>query len=306
MSFWGKRASIVGMYCWIFLLLFANASTVSIMATYVDKERLAGERRMDALFAKKTEILCPGYNQKGMSLCVRQYIQNEKIETSSSYIALSHMVSVAGTQDRNAKIYDEASAQMIGLETLVVLQDQLKRENMICAKLQPSGARNLLEVKQVCEQEEKQFLSQQEKNKKYIQKKTFELVAKLENYKQPKIKQWLLQKKGDVEKATSSQFSKSFFSEDERKITAKDILHQHRLTIQTSCDKLEPQYKARFNKQNPCELMFSQLFLSCIDLPIPRSPASLKEKEIVELVQKPLPCFYPKMQEYLTSGETSY
>jgi hypothetical protein len=289
----------------LFALFLASASTISIMATYVDKERVAGERRMDALFAKKTEILCPGYNQKGMSLCVRQYIKNEKIETASSYIALSHLVSVAGTQDSNAKIYDEASAQMIGLETLVVLQEQLKRDNMVCAKLQPSGARNLLEVKQVCEQEEKQFLSQQEKNKRYIQKQIVELMAKLQNYKQPKIKQWLLQKKVDVEKAVNSQFDKSFFSEDERKITAKDILHQHRLTIQTSCDKLEPQYKARFNKQNPCELMFSQLFLSCIDMSAPRSPASLKEKEIVELVQRPLPCFYPKMQEYLTSGENS-
>lgn len=286
-----------------FIIFLSKASTVSIMATYVDKERIAGERRMDALFAKKTEILCPGYNQKGMSLCVRQYIKNEKIETSSSFIALSHLVSVAGTQDRNAKIYDEASAQVIGLETLVVLQEQLKRENMICAKLQPSGAQNLLEVKQVCEQEEKQFLSQQEKNKKYIQKQIKELTAKLENQKQPKIKQWLLQKIADLEKSTSSKFNKSFFTEDERKITAKDILHQHRLTIQTSCDKLEPQYKSRFNKQNPCELMFSQLFLSCIDLPAPRSPASLKDKEIVELVQKPLPCFYPKMQEYLTSNE---
>jgi hypothetical protein len=289
----------------LFTIFFTSASTISIMATYVDKERIAGERRMDALFAKKTEILCPGYNQKGMSLCVRQYIKNEKIETSSSYIALSHLVSVAGIQDRNAKIYDEASAQMIGLETLVVLQEQLKRENMVCAKLQPSGARNLLEVKQVCEQEEKQFLSQQEKNKRYIQKQIAELMAKLQDYNQPKIKQWLLQKKVDVEKAASSQFDKSFFSEDERKITAKDILHQHRLTLQTSCDKLEPQYKARFNKQNPCELMFSQLFLSCIDMSAPRSPASLKEKEIVELVQKPLPCFYSKMQEYLTSNEGS-
>jgi hypothetical protein len=291
------------MFNLIFVIFLANASTVSIMATYVDKERVAGERRMDALFAKKIEILCPGYNQKGMSLCVRQYIKNEKIETSSSYIALSHMISVAGTQDRNAKIYDEASAQIIGLETLVVLQEQLMRENMICAKLQPSGARNLLEVKQVCEQEEKQFLSQQEKNKKYIQKQIAELMVKLENYKQPKIKKWLLEKKENLEKATNSEFSKSFFSEDERKITAKDILHQHRLTIQTSCEKLEPQYKARFNKQNPCELMFSQLFLSCIDLPTPRSPASLKEKEIVELIQQPLSCFYPKMQEYLTSNE---
>jgi hypothetical protein len=289
----------------LFTIFFTSASTISIMATYVDKERIAGERRMDALFAKKTEILCPGYNQKGMSLCVRQYIKNEKIETSSSYIALSHLVSVAGIQDRNAKIYDEASAQMIGLETLVVLQEQLKRENMVCAKLQPSGARNLLEVKQVCEQEEKQFLSQQEKNKRYIQKQIAELMAKLQDYNQPKIKQWLLQKKVDVEKAASSQFDKSFFSEDERKITAKDILHQHRLTLQTSCDKLEPQYKARFNKQNPCELMFSQLLLSCIDMSAPRSPASLKEKEIVELVQKPLPCFYSKMQEYLTSNEGS-
>ena len=289
----------------LFAILLTNASTVSIMVTYVDKERIAGERRMDALFAKKTEILCPGYNQKGMSLCVRQYIKNEKIETSSSYIALSHLISVAGTQDRNAKIYDEASAQMVGMETLVVLQEQLKRENMVCAKLQPSGARNLLEVKQVCEHEEKQFLSQQEKNKKYIQKQTTELITKLQNYKQPKIKKWLLEKKVEVEKAARSQFDKTFFSEDERKITAKDILHQHRLTIQTSCDKLEFQYKARFNKQNPCELAFSQLFLSCIDMPTPRSPASLKEKEIVELVQKPLPCFYPKMQEYLTSGESS-
>lgn len=240
-----------------------------------------------------------------MSLCVRQYIKNSKIETSSAYAALTHFVAVSSNQDRNAKIYDEASAMMIEMETLLVLQDQLRKENMVCAKLQPSGARHLLEVKQVCEQEEAQIFSQQAKNKKYIQKQLLTIEGKIKTLNQPSVKLWLTQKKQEVEKSIEEKFNKSFFSEEERRITAKDILQQHKLTLQTSCEKLSPEYKSRFNKQNPCELMFSHIFLSCIDMPSPQNPMGIKDKQITEMVQKPLPCFYSKMQEYLTSQEKS-
>jgi hypothetical protein len=275
------------------------SSTVSIMTRYVEAERVAGERRMEALFAKKTEILCPGYTQKGMSLCVRQYIKNYKVETASSYSALTNFIQIAANQDRNAKIYDASTAQLISFETLVNLQEQLKKENMICQRLKPSGPQHLLEVKQICAAEEEQFRALQETNKKYIQKKLEEVSASVAKETQFGPKAWKIQKQKEISRAIEVSFAKTFFNESQYKITDQDILRQNQTAIKVSCENLDAQYKNQFNQQNPCELKFSQLMLSCVSVKEPRHPASLKPKELLNLIQSPLPCFYGKVQEFI-------
>lgn len=277
------------------------SSTVSTMTKYVENERIAGERRMDALYSKKTETLCPGYSNKGMSLCVRQYIKNYKIETASAYASLTNFIQITANQDRNAKIYDATTALLISFESLTLLQDQLKKENMLCGSLRPSGAQHLLEVKQICASEEEQFRKQQEKNKKYIQDRLVEITSRTVASESPQAKMWRSAKTKELLASLSSQFDKKFYSEKEYKISAKDIVNQHKTTIQTSCEKLDNRYKALFNQQNPCEVTFSTLLLSCVSMKNMRHPASLKEKEMVDLVQQPLPCFYNKVQEYLVS-----
>lgn len=286
----------------ILSLFLTQASTVSIMTRSVENERIAGERRMDALFAKKIDVLCPGFSQKGMSLCVRQYIKNYKIETATGYAALSTFIAIAANQDRNAKIYDATTAQILAMETLVLLQEQLKKENMICGTLKPSGPQNLLEIKQVCAQEEVQFRKLQEKNKKYIEKKLAEIIATKGNEKNQK---WIDAKKAEIYVSSRKAFHKTFFDEAEYKITENDIVEQHKQTLKTSCEKLEPKYKNRFSTQNTCEQTFSRLMLSCVEISSPRDPASIKNKEMMEMVQKPLPCFYNKMQQYLSTEEAS-
>ena len=282
-------------------VFLAQASTVSIMTRFVENERVAGERRMDALFGKKTDVLCPGFSQKGMSLCVRQYIKNSKIETATGYSALSTFITIAANQDRNAKIYDASTAQILETETLVLLQEQLKKENMICGTLKPSGPQNLLEIKQICAQEEQQFRRLQAKNKKYIEKRLLEIVA---NKTSDKNQKWVEAKKAEIYVSSRKAFDKIFFSEGEYKITENDILEQHKQTLKISCDKLEPKYKNQFSGKNSCEQTFSKLLLSCLQMSSPRDPASIKNKEIMELVQKPLPCFYNKMQQYLSSDSS--
>lgn len=290
-----------GMFLQLLMSIFLlQGSTVSIMTRSVENERIAGERRMDALFGKKTDVLCPGFSQKGMSLCVRQYIKNYKIETATGYSALSTFITIAANQDRNAKIYDATTAQILAMETLVLLQEQLKKENMICGTLRPSGPQNLLEIKQICAQEESQFRKLQEKNKKYIEKKLAEIINSKGNDKNQK---WVDAKKAEIYVAARKAFNKTFFNETEYKITENDILDQNKQTVKISCDKLEPKYKIRFSAQNPCEQAFARLLLSCVELPSPREPASIKNKEMMEMVQKPLPCFYNKMQQYLSSED---
>lgn len=290
------------LFQFILSLSLLQASTVSIMTRSVENERIAGERRMDALFAKKTDVLCPGFSQKGMSLCVRQYIKNYKIETATGYSALSTFITIAANQDRNARIYDETTAQILAMETLVLLQDQLKKENMICGTLKPSGPQNLLEIKQICAQEEQQFRKMQEKNKKFIEKKLAEIIAAKGN---DKNKKWIDAKKAEIYVSARKVFQKTFFTESEYKITEKDIIDQHKQTLKISCDKLEPKYKSQFTTQNTCEQVFSRLLLSCIEMTSPRDPASIKNKEMMEMVQKPLPCFYNKMQQYLSTENSN-
>ncbi len=254
---------------------------------------------MEALFAKKTEILCPGYTQKGMSLCVRQYIKNYKVETASSYAALTNFIQITANQDRNAKIYDAPTAQLISFETMVSLQEQLKKENMICERLRPSGPQHLLEVKQVCASEEEQFRSLQEKNKKYIQKKLVEVAAAVSQESQMGPKAWKIQKQKEISRAIEVSFGKTFFNESQYKITDQDILRQNQTTIKVSCENLDARYKSQFNQQNPCELKFSQLMLSCVSVKATRHPSSLQPKELIDLIQNPLPCFYGKVQEFI-------
>ncbi|MBY0384849.1 hypothetical protein K2X05_06790, partial [bacterium] len=100
-------------------------------------------------------------------------------------------------------------------------------------------------------------------------------------------------------------FNKTFFNETEYKITESDIVEQHKQTLKISCDKLEPKYKSQFSEQNTCEQAFSRLLLSCIEMSSPRDPASIKNKEMMEMVQKPLPCFYNKMQQFLSSDQAN-
>lgn len=288
-------------YLFTILVSFVSlASTVSIMAKYVDSERVAGERRMEALFSKKTEALCPGSNQKGMSLCVRQYIKNYKVETAISYSSLTNFIQIAANQDRNAKIYDSSTAQLLAFETMLQLQDQLKKENLICNKLEPSGLQNLLEVKQVCAAEEEQLRTQQEKNKKYIQKKLLEIHAEALAEKDIKIKNWKFSKYKDIQAMTERAFAKVLFEESQYQITTQDILKQHMTTIKTSCENLDSQYKTRFNVQNPCELRFSQMMLACLPQLKSRNPANIKMQEMTDFIQKPLPCYYGKVQEFLS------
>lgn len=271
------------------------------MTKYVENERIAGERRMDALYSKKTETLCPGYTNKGMSLCVRQYIKNYKVETASAYTSLTNFIQITANQDRNAKIYDAVTAQMISFETLILLQDQLKKENMLCGSLRPSGAQHLLEVKQICASEEEQFRKQQQKNKKYIQTRLAEIQARSVASEPTPVAKWRAEKLTELHGLLKTQFEKKFYTEQEYKISAKDIVSQHKTTIKISCEKLDERYKSLFNQQNPCEVTFSTLLLSCVNIPKPRHPASLKQKEMNELVQQPLPCFYGKVQEYLVN-----
>ncbi len=269
------------------------------MTKYVESERIAGERRMDALYSKKTETLCPGYTNKGMSLCVRQYIKNYKIETASAFSSLTNFIQITANQDRNAKIYDAVTAQLISFETLILLQDQLKKENMLCGSLRPSGAQHLLEVKQICASEEEQFRKQQQKNKKYIQRRLVDIQPRAVASAPNESTKWQNDKLRELQGSLKKQFERKFYTEQEYKISAKDIVNQHKTTIKTSCEKLDNRYKALFNQQNPCELTFSTLLLSCVGIKDLRHPASLKQKEMNDLVQQPLPCFYGKVQEYL-------
>jgi hypothetical protein len=282
------------------IAILSMASTVSTMTKYVENERIAGERRMDALYSKKTETLCPGYSNKGMSLCVRQYIKNYKIETASAYTSLTNFVQITANQDRNAKIYDALTAQLISFETLILLQEQLKKENMLCGSLRPSGIQHLLEIKQICASEEEQFRKQQEKNKKYIQDRLVEIKGRALASLPPNARGWHNDKTKELQLLLKNNFEKKFYTEQEYKISAKDIVNQHKTTIKTSCEKLDIRYKALFNQQNPCEVTFSALLMSCVGLKDLRHPASMKDKELAELVQQPLSCFYGKVQEYLT------
>jgi hypothetical protein len=269
------------------------------MSDYVDKERVAGERRIEALFSKKTEFLCPGYTQKSMSLCVRQYIQNYKVETASSYFSLSHFIQIAATQDHNAKIFDSVSAQLVSFESLFVLQENLRKENMVCSKLKPTSPQNLLEIKQICASEEKLFSQYQEKNKKYIQKKLSEMLPLLSDADGSTLSVWKKNKVKDLSAKTENEFNKNFFEQRDFKLQADDILAQHQTTIAVSCKNLTNENKKRFNKNKSCEKKFSEILWGCIPRGEPREPANVKEKEIIKMIQEPLPCYYQSVQDYL-------
>jgi hypothetical protein len=269
------------------------------MSEYVDKERVAGERRMDALFTKKTEFLCPGYTQKSMSLCIRQYIKNYKVETASSYFSLSHFIQIAANQDNNAKVFDSVTAQLISFETMTILQENLKKEDLICFKMKPSGPQNLLEIKQVCANEESQFRQYQEKNKNYIKKKLLEIETLMSDADTSSLGVWKKNKHKELAENAERQFDKKFLKESDSKISSEDILAQHKTTIAVSCKNLSSENKMRFSKVNSCEQKLSSILFSCIDAKMPREPASLKEKDIIKMVQEPLPCFYENVQKFL-------
>lgn len=280
----------------IFLFFFiAWGSTVSIMSAFVEKERVAGERRMDALFLKKTEVLCPGYSQKGMSLCVRQYLKTAKIETAMGFNALTNFITIAANQDQNTKICDEETAQLLAVENLMDLQDQLKRENLLCSTLKPQGAQHLLEIKKICFQEAQNLQQAQEKNKKFIMKH----IEKKPTSSKDELQVWKIKKREELKKKMETTFVKTLFKENDYKITPDDIVLQNKVTIASACQKLQSPYKERFSGETQCEEIFSQLLRSCVT-PSLRDPTKVQAKEMSGIIQQPMSCFYTRMQEYLT------